>query len=287
MQVKRASILVPKILFYYWVISPVALAIALLAHASSNPRTMLLDITAQENLLQIKPQPFAFSSNAHLYHCKDGQKLYKSMGSHRELDMMLAAGDCTVQVYERVSWAEADGRKTVWGFTMKRETPIDVKTIHPNHRSDPMHGMTSSVIALHDKGIIHGAVKPANMLLCSDGTIRLCDLAEARLLSEDPADWEGMTTANYVSPHRCQKNSNWPGDRNSALVVQDDVYALGLSIWELWMGEMPFDGVYADDIREMVKAGQTVDVTRVQDGVVRGVICDCLRCGGARINQLW
>lgn len=170
------------------------------------------------------------------------------MGTQRELDMMLAAGDGPVQIYERVLWVEPDGRKIVWGFTMKRETPIDVKAIHPNHRLDFMHGMISSVLALHDKGTVRGDVKPANMLLCSDGKIRFCDFAEARLLSEDPADWEGMTTTNYVSPHRCQKNSNWPDDRDSAPVVEDDLYALGLSIQGLWIGEVPFDGVYADDM---------------------------------------
>ena len=45
---------------------------------------------------------------------------------------------------------------------------------------------------------------------------------------------------------------------------------------------MPLDGAYADDIREMVEAGQTVDVTRVQDEAVRGVICDYLRCAGGQ-----
>jgi hypothetical protein len=33
----------------------------------------------------------------------------------------------------------------------------------------------------------------------------------------------------------------------------------------------------------MVKAGQTVDVTRVRDEAVRALICDYLRCAGARI----
>jgi serine/threonine protein kinase len=166
---------------------------------------------------------------------------------------------------------------------MERETPIDVKAIHPNHRSAFMHDMISSVLALHKKGIVHGDVKPANMLLCSGGKIQLCNFAEARLLDEDRAGSEGMTTTNYVSPHQCQKNSNWPDDRDSTPVIEDDLYALGLRIWELWTGEMPFDGVYADDIREMVKAGQTVDVTRVQDEAARAMICGYLRCGGAKI----
>ena len=158
------------------------------------------------------------------------------MGTQHELDMMLAAGDCTVQIYETVLWVEPDGRKTVWGFTMKRETPLDVKAIHPNDQSIFMHGTVSSVLALQEKGIIHDDIKPANMLLCSDGKIRLCDFAESGLLSEDPADWEGMTTTNYVSPHRCQTNSNWPDDWDLAPVVEDDLFALGLSIRELWSG---------------------------------------------------
>jgi serine/threonine protein kinase len=40
--------------------------------------------------------------------------------------------------------------------------------------------MISVVQELHGKGILHGDIKPANMLLCPDGQIRLCDFAEAR-----------------------------------------------------------------------------------------------------------
>jgi serine/threonine protein kinase len=122
---------------------------------------------------------------------------------------------------------------------MKRETPIAVTAIHPNDRSDLMHGVISSVLALHDKGIIHGDIKPANMLLYSDGKIRLCDFAEARPLTKDPADWEGMTTTNYVSPHRCQKNSKWPADGDSAPVVEDDFMYLDLAFGSCERGRCP------------------------------------------------
>lgn len=50
------------------------------------------------------------------------------------------------------------------------------------------------------------------------------------------------------------------------------MYALGLSIWELYTGKMPFDDVYEDDIRGMVKAGQTVHVTGSRRRPVREVI---------------
>jgi serine/threonine protein kinase len=145
-----------------------------------------------------------------------------------------------------------------------------------------MDGMISVILALHAKGIIHGDVKPANMLLCSDGKIGLCDFAEARLPGETAADWEGEATANYLSPRRCQ-NSGWPDHRDPAPEVEDDLYALGLSIWELYTGKVPFDDVYEDDIREMVSAGQTVNVEEIQDETAKAYIYEYLRPGGAKI----
>jgi hypothetical protein len=43
-------------------------------------------------------------------------------------------------------------------------------------------------------------------------------------------------------------------------VEEDDLFALGLSIWQLWKGDVPFGDVYMDDIYRMVSDGKTVDV---------------------------
>ena len=245
---------------------------------------MSIDITSQQSVELTEPQPFYASLNSQLYYYKDGEKVYKAMGSQREIDIMIAAGDSAVQPCERVIWPElnAYGEVSVFGFTMKRETPLQVAAIQTDRRAMFMDDMISVTLALHAKGIIHGDVKPANMLLCSDGKIRLCDFAEARLPGESAADWEGEATANYLSPRRCQ-NSGWPDHRDPAPEVEDDLYALGLSIWELYTGKVPFDDVYEDDIREMVSAGQTVNVEEIQDETAKAYIYEYLRPGGAKI----
>jgi hypothetical protein len=246
---------------------------------------MSRDITGVQNIELIEPLPFHGSLNSQVYYYKEGQKVYKAKGSQREIDIMIAAGDCAVQPCERVIWrsgVSGDEDMMLFSFTMKRETPLQVAAVQTGRRAMFMDDMISVILALHAKGIIHGDVKPANMLLCSDGKIRLCDFAEARLPGESAADWEGETTANYLSPRRC-KNSGWPDHRDPAPEVEDELYALGLSIWELYTGKMPFDDVYEDDIREMVSARQTVNVEEVQDETAKAYIYGYLRPGGAKI----
>jgi len=53
------------------------------------------------------------------------------MGSQRELDLMIAAGDCSVQHFERdigPIYGDGDGMTALTGYTMKRDTP-DVKLV--------------------------------------------------------------------------------------------------------------------------------------------------------------
>jgi serine/threonine protein kinase len=118
------------------------------------------------------------------------------------------------------------------------------------------------------------------MLICSDGKICLCDFAETRGVGEDPQSWEGMTTANYLSPIRTQhqRHAGYPPP-----TIQDDLYGLGLSIWELYTGKMPFKDMYIDDIVDVLQYGGTVEVDEVSDENVRAVIRTYLRYGGARL----
>ena len=244
---------------------------------------MMRDISSAQSLADCEDQPFTVTSNSQMYHHKDRQKVFKLWDQQREVDMMIAAGDCSVQPLERVFFSAGAGDpERLFGFTMKAETPLDMKKIDPARKQAYANDMIACVQSLHSKGIVHGDIKPANMLLCSDGKIRLCDFAESRLLTEDPAEWGGQTTLNYCSPHRCQQlGSGYGDDLFPAPVVEDDLFALGLSIWELWKGEVPFVDDYCDDIYHLIQLGKTVDVELIEDEEVRKMIWVYLKLGGA------
>jgi serine/threonine protein kinase len=77
------------------------------------------------------------------------------------------------------------------GYIMDLETPLEPKTVEPGQHRFLKDQMISVVLALHRKGIIQGDLKPANMLLCSDGKLRLSEFAEARRVDDDLESWEG------------------------------------------------------------------------------------------------
>lgn len=230
----------------------------------------------------MEPTPFAVTSNSQLYKLKGkfAGKCYKSWGSQREYDMMIAAGDCSVKACGRALYRNPDGEVRMGGYVMKLEKPLDPKTVERGQRRTWMQQMISVVLALHRKGIVHGDIKPANMLICADGKLRLCDFNEARRVTEDPKTWEGATTDNYVSPLRCQNTHN---GQEPPPTIEDDLYGLGLSIWELFKGKIPFEDWYMDDILDYVKTGKTIDVDEVEEQDVREIIRKYLRYGGAKV----
>lgn len=99
-------------------------------------------------------------------------------------------------------------------------------------------------------------------------------------VNEDPSNWRGPSTTNYISPYRTR---NWPDGADPPPTFEDDLYSLGLSLWELYTSRTPFEGWYKDDIMCTLQQGETVDVDEVEDEDVKSVIRHYLRYGGANI----
>ena len=89
----------------------------------------------------------------------------------------------------------------------------------------------------HRNGLIHRDVKPGNVLLAKDGSVKLMDLGMARFAVHGSMDLthsgQIMGTPLYMSPEQA---------RGEDLDIRTDLYALGISLYEMLTGKPPFTG---------------------------------------------
>ena len=90
---------------------------------------------------------------------------------------------------------------------------------------------------LHQNGITHRDMKPQNIMVCKDGSLRLFDFGIARVDAARRLTFVGLTpalgTPDYISPEQVKGKR---GDHRS------DIYSLGAILYELVTGSTPFQG---------------------------------------------
>jgi tRNA A-37 threonylcarbamoyl transferase component Bud32 len=86
---------------------------------------------------------------------------------------------------------------------------------------------------IHERGIIHSDLKPANIWLTSDGTAKLGDFGVAQIASKGDGIRRVTGTVAFMSPEQL---------RGDVLDGRADLYALGCTIFELLTGAPPFTG---------------------------------------------
>jgi tRNA A-37 threonylcarbamoyl transferase component Bud32 len=96
----------------------------------------------------------------------------------------------------------------------------------------------------HRVGLVHGDIKPGNVLIAPDGRAKVVDFGLARALGESAMDEEGELvwgTPAYFAPEQAA------GDR---VLPATDVYAIGVILYEMLTGKLPFSGSDAEVARK-------------------------------------
>jgi len=85
----------------------------------------------------------------------------------------------------------------------------------------------------HSHHIIHRDIKPQNIIISKEGKVKVTDFGIARASSAQTINSSAMGSVHYISPE--QARGNYSDERS-------DIYSLGISLYEMITGQVPFDG---------------------------------------------
>lgn len=87
--------------------------------------------------------------------------------------------------------------------------------------------------AAHNRNIVHRDIKPQNIIISTDGKVKVTDFGIARAASSNTISTNAMGSVHYSSPEQV---------RGGYSDYKSDIYSLGITMYEMVTGKVPFDG---------------------------------------------
>lgn len=116
----------------------------------------------------------------------------------------------------------------------------------------------------HEKGIIHRDIKPQNIILLEDGTIKVTDFGIARFLQ---AETQTMTdkaigSVHYIAPEQA---------RGGYINDKADIYSVGVMLYEMLTGQLPFVADNAVSVAIMQMQAEPTPPSRINPSIPKGL----------------
>lgn len=93
--------------------------------------------------------------------------------------------------------------------------------------------VSMGIEAAHNNGIIHRDIKPQNIIISKEGKVKVADFGIAKAASSDTVTSHAMGSVHYTSPEQA---------RGGYSDAKSDIYSIGITLFEMVTGHVPFDG---------------------------------------------
>jgi serine/threonine protein kinase len=121
----------------------------------------------------------------------------------------------------------------------------------------------------HRAGIIHGDVKPANVLITEDGNVKLGDFGIARLSTQVSGSGRLMGTPAYLSPEQIHGESQ---------NTRSDLFSLGIVLYQMVTGVPPFEGSSVSAVCAQILSADPIPPSQRNPALPTGIDHVIMRC---------
>jgi eukaryotic-like serine/threonine-protein kinase len=120
----------------------------------------------------------------------------------------------------------------VEGSTLDRYAEVD-QLLPLNTIAEIIYKCCKALEYAQFNGVIHRDIKPANILLCGRRNIKISDFGAALLVNQQTTQVSGVGSPAYMSPEQIKEQE---------LTYHTDIYSLGVTMYKLLTGKLPFEG---------------------------------------------
>lgn len=116
----------------------------------------------------------------------------------------------------------------------------------------------------HEKGIVHRDIKPQNIMLLADGTIKVTDFGIARFAHSETKTMtdKAIGSVHYISPEQAR------GDDTDD---KTDIYSVGVMMYEMLTGRLPFEADSAVSVAIMQMQADPKKLTEINESIPEGL----------------